>query len=664
MIKHEYTILDIESSKKPVMFPWQESSYLSSVGIKTSDGTIKIWMFNPLQGNDVEHIREIRNYLLNSSLVVGHNIKFDLTWMLFLGIDVSSDVWCTYVGDYLFHGQRDKPRSLNDVAARAGLGQKLDFMSQYWNDGINTAEIPVDLHKEYLTQDLNLTEQVFLHQREQIRKAKLEKVAEMSFNMSKILAQVEFNGAPFSKEAADNYLSESVAEMALLENKLVEIAGVKFNPKSSHHLRAILYGGEIKWGKSTPQFDIETYEVVLKGGVIKQRTRKCDRIIQYEGMGFKAPDGAKTKTGQDSTGKEVIKKLHAKSKRQREFLECILRFSMIAKMRSTLSSGTDGDKGWLNILGKDGRLHGALNQCIAITGRLTSSNPNMQNLPRKGTSPLKRIFKAPERRVIVNADLAQIEWRIAAELSRDPVMLQELYDGEDIHTANAVQIFGADITHKDHPDKEIADAFDKIRTASKTVSFRLLYGGSWWGFYLDFRMPDFSKERWQEIVDNFYNKYKVFRQWQLNIQDEVRKNGYTRTPSGRIIVAGGTVDWADSKSIKSWQRELCNYPVQSFSFDVLGVMLYYLMPQVKDLDAKLIFVVHDAVTFECSRDDAEKLYNCIIDISSNLTKLVSEYFNINIAVPLFGDGELGPDYGTLTKIKGDNFKEVLASIEE
>lgn len=338
MNKYSYIILDVEASKLPIINPWMKGSYLSSVGIKTSDGETKVWFFNPLVGDDSQHVKEIQSYLWQAAEVVGHNLKFDLEWLLHANLTVTAPVWCTQCASYLIHGQRQVGHSLNAVAARYGFGSKLDYMKEeFWDKGIDTADIPIDLHEKYLIQDLELTEQVYLKQKKLIQKAKLEKVAELTFNLSKVLAQVEYDGAPFSREAANTYLVDSIAEMEILEKILKEKAEVNFdfNPNSAPQLRTVLYGGEIKLSKA----GTESYEVILKGGVKKTRTRKCDLLINVKGLGFKCPEGARTKAGADSTGQDVLKILTPRNKRQREFLDALIRYKSISKMRSTLMSG-------------------------------------------------------------------------------------------------------------------------------------------------------------------------------------------------------------------------------------------------------------------------------------------------------------------------------------
>lgn len=649
--KYPYLVLDIECSKKPILNPWQQGSFLSSIGIQTPDGESFIWFFNPLIGDDSQHLREIQEMLDQTDLLVGHNLKFDLAWLYSIGLKVNSDVWCTMVAKYLINGQdKTLDYKLNDVAADYNLGSKLDEMAEYWARGIDTDQIPIDLHREYLTQDLSLTRQIYLNQFRQVIRMQLGKVTTLTCRLTKVLAMVELTGAPFSMEAAEQYLVQAAADLVNYKERMFELAGVEFNPASHVQLAAVLYGGT--WKADSREY----YNVTLKDGTVKEKSRKCKIDIEYPGLGFTCPEFAVTKAGNPGTGKEILKHLKPRSKKQKEFQEELLGFKYVDKMCKTLykeDADAEDTSAWMNLVTDDGRLHGSFNQIMVLTGRLSSSKPNMQNLPRSGTSPLKKIFVARPGYVILNADLAQIEWRVAAELSRDPVMLQELYDGVDIHDANAVQIFGAILEHKKCGDEKLEKEFEKLRQAAKTVSFRLLYGGSHWGFYFDFRMPDFSVERWAEIVDAFYAKYQGLRTWQIAMQDRMRTEGFIRTPSGRVIPSP-EVNWNDPRSIKSWERDICNYPVQSFSADVINTVIYKLMIEQGLMwsdDAKLIFLVHDSMVFECKQEFIHELYDRVVDIFSNLTTIISKYFDTEIVVPLDGDCELGFNYGETSKIR-------------
>lgn len=462
---YEYVVLDLECTKIPNFKPWQPNAYLCSICIELPDKTSKVWFFNPPKGEPEDNLKEIQSTLDNTTLVVGHNIKFDLLWLQHVKLNLDNiEVWDTMVGEYLLHAQNSNTEySLNATSQRYGFGTKVDEMHEWWEQGYETDQIPLDLHERYVKQDVALTHKIYLAQREQIKKFGLDKVAWVTFGMTKILAEVEYTGAPFIKERAEMYCKEARDQAELLNKKLIEIAGIDFNPASAAQLSAIIFGGE--WTVDGR----EEYEVTLKSGIVKKKSRKCKVPVKYEGLGFKCdPKNLSKKTGKPSTDSQTIQSLHAKNKRQREFLETLAHQRKLLKTVSTIE-GTKGDKGWLASLTGDGRLHGQFNQTVTVTGRLSSSSPNLQNLPRsKGEGPLKRIFCPSNGNVIVNCDLSQIEWRVAANLCQDKTMVDEINHGLDIHTANTEHIFGV---QKDGCDPV---KWKELRTTAKTISFRSL----------------------------------------------------------------------------------------------------------------------------------------------------------------------------------------------
>ena len=640
----DYIVLDIECTKKPKFKPWIPGAYLCSICIEQPDGTSKVWFFNPLKGNEEQHLKEIQDLISASKMIVGHNIKFDMLWLLACKLDLdSASVWDTMVGHYLLKAQQPEGGlNLDDVSAEYGGGQKVDEMKEWWNNGYETDQIPLELHERYVKQDVNLTHQIFKQQKEMMEKFQLSKCAELTFAMTKILAEVEFTGAPFIEERAHEFCDKARTQVEELNKQLIELAGIDFNPASSAQLSAILFGGQ--WEVDGR----EEYEVTLKSGIIKKKSRKCKVPVKYPGLGFKfSSKNVSKKTGKPSTDSQAISSLHASNKRQRAFLETLSQQRKVLKTISTIE-GAKGDKGWLACLTGDGRLHGQFNQTITKTGRLSSSEPNMQNLPRsKGDDfPLKRIFCPTDGNIMVNCDLGQIEWKVAADLCRDECMVNEIVHGLDVHTANAEHIFGVKKADTD-PKK-----WKELRTTAKTVSFRSLYGGGAYGFYYDSRMPSYSLEKWEDIMDAFHGKYPGLATWQNDNKKLALYQGWMRTPSGRVL-----------KLNPDEPAAVCNYPVQSFSADLYNLATVVAMKRVKDarLRAKLVLLVHDSLVFECHPEDAEALTNIVIGAMLEIPELSKQYFGHEMAVATTADAEVGIDYGSTSEV---NLNEVNTRLIE
>jgi DNA polymerase-1 len=646
-----WVAIDIECSRAPKHMPWTVGSYLCSVGIERQDGTSTVWFFNPNDRPHEELLSEIQQEIDKVDFLVGHNIKFDLNWLKWIGLNVKDKpIWCTMLADYLINGQRKLEYSLNAVASRYNLGHKLDAMAMYWQAGYETDEIPLDIHEEYLKMDVHLTHEVFKRQLPLIERANLGKITELSFRITQILSDMEVSGAAFDKDGAITYCNEARSQVRNMDNQLVKLAGIDFTPSSSSQLSAVLFGGSLKK---------ELRELVarqLKSGKYKITTRKAKVDIPVKGLGFKVPEGCLSKkTGLPSVDKNTIDLLKAKDKRSESFLNVLREQRKLQKVVSTIAGSSDeNEKGLVAAVGKDGRLHPSFNQCVTRTGRLSSSDPNGQNLSRKGTSPIKTFFKS-QKGVIVNLDLAQIEWRIAAELSKDPVMIHELNEGLDIHTDNAIRFLDAGKYERG------SEEFKQVRTIAKTISFRLLYGGSAEGFFRDQRMPDYSLKRWREIVNAFYQKYQGLKRWQdANIQTASAR-GYIRNPSGRVLTFDEEVKYGiESVDVK----QVKNYPVQSGSTDVMYLCMVKILEKIQasGINPLLILQVHDSLVFDCTIEEAETLCRIGIETFKSLPALAKEYFGWDIVVPLLGDCEVGYDYGNTKGFKEEEMDKIFKDL--
>lgn len=232
--------------------------------------------------------------------------------------------------------------------------------------------------------------------------------------------------------------------------------------------------------------------------------------------------------------------------------------------------------------------------------------------------------------------VSQLEWRVGAELSKDKTMIGEIIDGLDIHTANAINLFGS----------------DKYRQESKTISFRSLYGGSAYAFFMDARMPKKSLEEWENIVASFYKKYSGLKAWQDANYKEVCKNGRLVTPTGRLLVFK-----KKRKPDGSWvypRPSVCNYPVQSVATaDIvpLAMLEIFNRLQAKKLTDKCLIInqVHDSIILDCVDD--KKIIDNVCSICyttfNDLPVLIKRWFGIDWITPLTGECKYGLNWGKM-----------------
>jgi DNA polymerase-1 len=345
-----------------------------------------------------------------------------------------------------------------------------------------------------------------------------------------------------------------------------------------------------------------------------------------------------------STDKNTIKFLKATNKRQRRLMELLTEYSNVNKAYQTFIG--KGDSGLANQIQPDGCVHPNYNQAVTSTGRLSSSSPNGQNFPRKGTSPLKKIFIARKPGwKITNADLAQLEWRMAAFMSQDPVAIDEILHDVDYHLDNARKFFGADPNlPADHPD------VTPIRTVAKAFGFMLLYGGTPYGFFMNPAMPAYSIKRWEEIVREYYEKYQVLGEWQKqNIQKVYKNDGVLQLMTGRIF---HFEEEPAGKKDKYAPQKIKNYPVQGTSMDAMGMAMVNIRRKMRtaQMETLMIGQVHDALVFDGPEAEVPQLERICLETFRDLPRLLGIFWKCDFNVPMDGDVESGPSYGETMKL--------------
>ena len=662
--------IDVECSMKPLMHPWQDGSFLTAVGVSgmttpDHDGGTgfyhepKTWVFSHDEhrmNGQQKNIKEIQETVNSADLIVGHNLKFDLNWLRSIGIKIPNNkLFCTQVAEYMIRGHRKNiGYGLNDCAKRYKLPAKYDKVKTYWDSGINTDAIPLRILLPYLIQDCDITLQLWSRQKDLIKSKGFQTLSEICFEVSGILSEAESAGFTLNITKSYEIINEYTSKMKELDGALTEQAGFDFNPGSSQQLSVALYGGTLSRRVRVPK------EKTLKSGKVKQYEVWGKEEVTYPGFGIKPlPDTEAAKEGFYSTGKDVLKLLKTSNKKQREFIELLLERSNAKKVLQTFHTDKKGSSGLVDIVGKDGRVHPQFNQCVTATGRLSSSKPNGQNLPRKGTSPIKQVVRSRNGRII-NVDLGQIEWRMAAELSGDPVAIKEIQEGIDAHADNAIKFFGADKYPRDSKE------FSKIRTDAKIFLFRMIYGGTAAGFFRDSKMPDFTLEEWKDIVNKFKAKYARLSEWQQENIATVLKQGYLKNFSGRVLTFPKVAKYDGSYGPSD--KAICNYPVQSISADMIYIAMQQIMRRIRKAGCKseLILMVHDSMVFDAYENEIDTISKISIEVFEELPKICKELFGYTFSVPLTGDVELGLTYGDIVSynnytVKGKkylyNFKE-------
>jgi len=654
---------------KPHFYPYHEGAFLVNVCLSQEDGTSQILTFNHTEAPDVNQqlcIREIQAAFDKADRIVGHNLKFDLLWAVRLGLDFGKNkLFCTQVVEYLLNGQAKMEYSLAAVSERRGIPQKLDEVKAFWEAGIETDQIPLAILEPYVERDAQNTLGIYQQQWGEVQKKGLSKLVALQMELLRCLVEIEHNGMAVCCNRMEEFICELGTQVRAKEAAIQEEIGWPCNIASKDELSVALYGGTLTVMED--QAYVTTRNLVIKepflyhykSGMTKikhrnrtvkelvVKTRKVGVPVYRKGLGFKATKGDKVKKSADqedresfySTAKNTIQMLKATNAKQRRMKALLVEFSNLNKAYQSFLG--KGDSGLANKIQPDGCLHPHFNQSIAATGRLTSSDPNGQNFPRKGTSPVKRIFiprKAGWK--ITNADLAQLEWRIAAFLSQDPVAIAEIVGDVDYHRDNAIRFFGADPNlPNDHPE------FKPLRTVAKVFGFRLLYGGSAYGMYMDQTMPAYSRARWDTIVREYYEKYEVLARWQQeNISQVYANDGVLQMVSGRIF---HFLEQEQGKKHKYLPTQIKNYPVQGTAADVVALAMVTVRRKMRAAQMQTLMVgqVHDALVFDGPAEEVHQLEQICLETFRDLPRLLGIFWGVDWNVPLDGDVESGDSYG-------------------
>ena len=297
--------------------------------------------------------------------------------------------------------------------------------------------------------------------------------------------------------------------------------------------------------------------------------------------------GRKTSTGRISTSKAVLEELA----QQFELPRLIIEYRELDKLKSVYTDALPHQ------IATDGRIHCNLNQTVAATGRLSSSDPNLQNIPIRSEMGrrIRRAFVAEKGNKIISADYSQLELRLLAHITQDPVMLEAFQKGEDIHARTARLVFGA------RTDAELKEA----RRFAKIVNFAIAYAIEPWGLS---QRVGISRQEAKKVIEDYYNTYKGVRRYMEEVPVRAREHGYVRSIYGRIRPLPGIAD-RNANIRKAAEREAINMPIQGTASDIVKIAMLHVDEEFKrnGLDARLLMQVHDELLVEVPDKEVEKV---------------------------------------------------------
>jgi DNA polymerase I len=496
---------------------------------------------------------------------IGQNLKYDLKILANYGIEVKGKLFDTMLAHYLINPDmrhnmdilsetylKYTPKSISDLIGKKGKNQR------------SMQDVPLEDIKEYAAEDADITMQLKEHFQPILEKVGTKKLFdEIEIPLVPVLAAMEREGinldVPFLKEMSVEMAKESHA----LEQKIYETAGEKFNLASPKQL------GDVLFDK-------------LKIGGTKQK---------------------KTKTGQYATGEEVLSYLA----NDHQIVKDILEWRQMVKLQSTYIDALPNQ-----VDAKTGRVHTDYMQTVAATGRLSSTNPNLQNIPirtEKGRQIRKAFIARDQNYSLVSADYSQIELRIIAAMSGEENMIAAFQNNEDIHKSTAAKVFNV-------PLEEVTK---EQRSNAKTVNFGIIYGVSAFGLS---NQTDLSRKESAELIDAYYQTYPKLKAYMANQVDFARENGYVETVSGRRRYLKD-INSANAMVRSGAERNAVNAPIQGSAADIIKIAMINIHNQLvsENWKSKMLLQVHDELVFDVHHTELEKIQPMIKYQMENAFKL-------------------------------------------
>jgi DNA polymerase I-like protein with 3'-5' exonuclease and polymerase domains len=673
-------VLDVENTTnkrrdKLHLDPYEEGNFLVQVGMQNADNDkeLHIVTLDHVEKKDTSGAgrKLVQQVLDMTSLLIMHNAQHDLMWLWECGFKYDGAIYDTMLAEYILLRGQKLPLSLEACAERRNLNaQKDDTLKRYFKEGYNTNEIPLSELSFYLRCDLDTTRELF-HSIEadygETDAASLHTIRDVTFRTCQTLTRMYMSGIRVDRTALDGVRLEFEREKADIEDRLQhkvrEIMGdTPINLNSPEQMSQVVFSRKInnkkEWAdlfeyvNSTKEFKQavdanstiikrtkaftcptcsgtgKTYKI-KKDGTKFARPNKCKdcdargyglkELNHIAGLGFGAPSKKWVSANGFSTGKDNLDVLVGTAKTNNmdaavEFLTDLKRLSAVSSYLSSFVEGID------TFTKSDGFLHVGLTQHITSTGRFSGRNPNMQNMPRGGTFPVKRVFVSRwDGGYICEADFAQLEFRTAAYLAQDEVAMEEINTGFDVHSYTA---------------QVISDAGQPTsRQEAKAHTFAPLFGATGYG----------RSKAEEAYYIHFNEKYKGVAAWHKNLADEAIRFNKITNVSGRQYAFPDVK--RNARGGVSHFTMIKNYPVQGFATgDVVPVVLIELEERLKGLRSCLVNTVHDSTVIDIHPEEKETVLQIIEDMNEGLTDLIEKAYNVQMNVPLLLESKIGPNW--------------------
>lgn len=353
--------------------PFTKRNFLCNVGVLTHEE--KYIHFDIEYGDEPygKALKQIQELIDSHDCIIGFNLKFDLHWLIRYGISIKGkSVFDVQLTEFILSNQSNPYPSLNDTSISYGFEGKLDFIkAEFWDKGIDTDQIPLELLSQYLEQDVRQTHKCFLHQQKIIPDSK-RKLIQLQNQDLLTLLEMEKNGMSYDIQTSISKGDKLQEKLIDIDKELVNLSGyADFNPNSGDHISVVLYGGILNVPSKVP------YLYTYKDGRTVTKERWGTKEVVFKRIVTPLKGSELKKDGFFSTNADTLNNLRASGLGKR-LIQLLLERAELEKLRGTYLHGIPkliAEQGW-----EDGYIHGQLNQCVAITGRLSSSKPNLQNM--------------------------------------------------------------------------------------------------------------------------------------------------------------------------------------------------------------------------------------------------------------------------------------------
>ena len=481
---------------------------------------------------------------------IGQNLKYDLKVLHKYKIEVKGPLFDTMIAHYLINADM---RHNMEVLAETYLNYSpisiIELIGKKGKNQLSMRDVSLEKLTEYAVEDADITFQLASHFKKELTDAETLKLFnDIEIPLVKVLASMELEGIKLDTSFLKSLSTDLNSDIASLETKIYEAAGETFNIASPKQLGVILF----------------------------EKLKLVDKP-------------KKTKTGQYSTAEDVLSYLA----KEHTIIQHILEYRGLAKLKSTYVDALPEQ-----VLESTGHIHTEYLQTVASTGRLSSNNPNLQNIPirtERGRQVRKAFVPRNEEYTLLAADYSQIELRVIAAMSQEETMIEAFKNGEDIHASTAAKVFNV----------SLSDVTREQRGNAKTVNFGIIYGVSAFGLS---NQTDLSRTEAKELIETYYETYPKLRKYMSSQVDFARDHGYVTTLSNRrrylkdinsrnAIVRGAA------------ERNAVNAPIQGSAADVIKIAMINIYNKLQQggFKTKMLLQVHDELVFDVYKPELETM---------------------------------------------------------